>query len=321
MTPPPTHISFVDLARTVLEKQNKPLSVDEIWDTAEQTGLVSQLKTTGKTPKATLGARLYTEAKKSDGIFEKLGFPAKFILRSIAKTLPKTALEQLAEAPASPAKEVSYKERDLHPVVVRFANARFAARCKTIFHEKSTKTGQKHNEWVHPDIVGFTLTTEEWDPAVVHLAQSAGAITARLYSFELKLSLDFPTLRASFFQAVSNSSWAHEGYLVAATIAGEKEFLDVLKRLSQSFGIGVIELDLQNPDESEVLFTARPNLKPDWETVNHIARLNEDFAAFVASVQKSIKINEVSDKAFDDLLDDNKLTDYLKRFNPKTNPI
>jgi hypothetical protein len=317
MTTPQTHISFVDLARNVLDKQNKPMSVDEIWDIAEQTGLVSQLQTTGKTPKNTLGARLYTEAKKPGGIFEKLGFPAKFILRSVAKTIPKTTLEQLSKAPVSPAKETSYNERELHPVVVRFADARFAARCKTVFHEESIKSGPKHNEWDHPDIVGCTLTTEEWDTSVVHLAQTAGVITAKLYSFELKINLDFSTLRASFFQAVSNSSWAHEGYLIAPEIDGDQYFRDVLKRLSQSFGIGVIELDLQSPDESEILYPARPNPKPDWETINHLVKLNKGFAAFVSSVEKSIKINEIAEKGFDDLYDDSKLAEYLKRFAQK----
>ncbi len=41
-------LTFGELARLVIEKEKKPLTVDEIWAVAEQTGLVSQLKGTGK---------------------------------------------------------------------------------------------------------------------------------------------------------------------------------------------------------------------------------------------------------------------------------
>jgi len=48
------------------------------------------------------------------------------------------------------------------------------------------------------------------------------------------------------FQAVSNSSWANFGYLVAAEIGGT----DTLKELRMLFaarGIGFIKLDVDNP--------------------------------------------------------------------------
>lgn len=66
-------LSFGELARLVVESEKRPLTVDEIWAVAEQTGLVPRLQTSGKTPKATLGARLYTDANASDGLFQKVG--------------------------------------------------------------------------------------------------------------------------------------------------------------------------------------------------------------------------------------------------------
>lgn len=44
------------------------------------------------------------------------------------------------------------------------------------------------------------------------------------------------------FQAVSNSSWANEGYLVVLQEI-DSEVLSELRRLNQSFGIGVIKLE------------------------------------------------------------------------------
>ena len=311
-----TPISFIDLARNVIEKQTKPLSVEEIWDTAEEAGLVSQLGTTGKTPKATLGARLYTDAKSQSGIFAKNGSrPARFYLRS--QKISKDVLQQqILDAPLTPTKDLGYAEKDLHPLLVCFAHSMFGAHCRTICHEKSAKTGQKHNEWLHPDIVGFALPSEDWNGSLVPLAQLSGALTAKVYSFELKLRIDFPTLRPSFFEAVSNSSWAHEGYLVAADIDADAKLREELERLSQSFHIGVIQLDLQAPDDSQILYPARGRTELDWETVNRIlCAENEDFKEFVASVSKSIQTNTaVIGKGFDRLLEGNELTAHLKKF-------
>ena len=219
MTAMQNQISFIELARLVLAKENKPLTVDEIWDVAQKVGLVSQLETGGKTPKASLGARLYTDVKRSNSPFGKIGArPARFVLKTSLGKIPKEILDQIPEIPSSFVQSFSYPERDLHPLLVWFAKDKFEAHCKTIFHEKSVKKGPKHNQWLHPDIAGFSLNSQDWKREVVDLAQRSGAETAKLYSFELKIAIDFSTLREYFFQAVSNSSWAHEGYLVAAEI-------------------------------------------------------------------------------------------------------
>ena len=310
-----TPISFIGLARSVLEKQTKALTVEEIWDTAEQMGLVSQLGSTGKTPKATLGARLYTDAKSPDSIFAIFSSrPARFYLKS--KEIPKDLLQkQVLEAPPTPTKNYGYAEKDLHPLLVCFAHDQFGAHCKTIYHEKSAKGGQKHNEWLHPDIVGFALPTEGWCHSLVSLAQRSGAPTARVYSFELKLRIDDATLRPSFFEAVANSSWAHEGYLVAADIDGDPEFRRELERLSQSFHIGVIEL---SPDESQILYPAQKKADLDWETINRMLCVeNKDFISFVESVWNSVQTNTAfADEDFEEVLIGSKLADYLKKLSP-----
>jgi uncharacterized protein len=313
-------LSFSELARLVIEREKKPLTVDEIWAVAEQTNLISRLQTTGKTPKATLGARLYTDANVADGLFQKVGArPARFILKSLLKNITQESLEkQLAETPAVTPKAASYAERDLHSLLVRFAYDRFATFCKTIYHEKSVKKGQKHNQWLHPDIVGFSLTTQGWTSPVVSLVKSSGALAAKLYSFELKTSIDFTTLREYFFQAVSNSSWAHEGYLVIAEIEEDPEFMEELKRLSQSFGIGVIQLDTVQVEDSEILLAARERSEVDWETVNRITEINPDFKGFVESVGNSITINQIAAKGFDAVLADTDLAAHLKRFVKKS---
>ncbi len=306
-------ISFFELAKRVLENVGKPMTAGEIWQHAEQTGIASLLQSTGKTPEASLGARLYTDVQKPSSAFVKLGSrPAKFLVKSLAGSIPDLQ-QQVAAQPSPLVVQKTYAERELHPLLVWFADGTFGAHCRTIFHEKSLKKGEKQNQWIHPDIVGFALTTQDWTHEVVQLVQNSGALPARLYSFEVKISLDFPTLREYFFQAVSNSSWAHEGYLAAVDIDDDPDFRAELTRLSQSFGIGVIQLNTSEPLDSSVLLAAREKSEIDWQTVDRIAALNPDFKDFVNSVAKSVKINQPAVNGFDKLFTDAELQVYLKK--------
>lgn len=308
-------MSFLDLAEAVLESEKRPMTTDEIWALAVDRGLVERLRTSGKTPKHTLGAQLYTQANTAEGLVVKVGArPAQFVLRGMMSTVPANGMSESCLVSAPPtAPPTKYSERQLHPLLVWFAYFQFNAHCKTIMHEKSVKKGQKHNQWLHPDIVGFSLPTRNWGARVVSLAQTSGNVAAKLYSFELKIQLDFSTLREYFFQAVSNSSWAHEGYLVAVEISEDQEFLEELRRLSQSFGIGVVRIDVSEPQNSEVLLPARQREEIDWETVNRIATVNEDFTSFLDSASNSVKINQAATNGFDRVLSDDEAAELGKK--------
>lgn len=309
----PDKISFLELAKRVLEEVGKPMTAGEIWQYAEQNGVASLLQSTGKTPEATVGARLYMDVLKPTSEFVKLGArPAKFLLKSLAGSIPDLQ-QQMAAQPTLVVAQKTYGERQLHPVLVWFADGTFGAHCRTIYHEKSLKKGEKQNQWIHPDIVAFSLTTQDWTHEVVQLVQNSGALAVRLYSFEVKISLSFSTLREYFFQAVSNSSWAHEGYLAAVEIDDDPDFREELTRLSQSFGIGVIQLNTAEPVDSTVLLAAREKSEIDWKTVDRIAALNPDFKEFVNSVAMSVKINHPSVSGFDQLLTDAELVVYLQK--------
>jgi hypothetical protein len=59
-SPPFRSFSFKDAAYRVLEDENRPMKTEEITKIALKNGI---LKTTGKTPSATMGAQLYTNIK------------------------------------------------------------------------------------------------------------------------------------------------------------------------------------------------------------------------------------------------------------------
>lgn len=307
-----SRMTFLDLAVAVMDESDEALSVGEIWTRAKEAGLTQQLGSSGKTPVATLGAQLYTSVKKPDSLFIKLGArPAKFMLATAAAGIGDAGLAVAAQRMPVVAQTGGFKERELHQLLVWFADRQFGAACRTVFHERSQKRGAKQDEWIHPDIVGFSLLALDWDQSVVELARASRAPLTRLYSFELKKRLDFPSLRSSFFQAVSNSSWANEGFLVAVEIDEDPDFWDELGRLSMSFGIGVIQLDISAPEASRVALPARGRDEIDWETATRIATLNPNFHEFIDSTAKSARINQLAIPDFDPVPSDDELAKHL----------
>ena len=86
-------------------------------------------------------------------------------------------------------------------------------------------------------------------------------------------------VRESFFQAVSNSSWANFGYLVASNIATDTR--KELRMLSALHGIGFIRLDSENPSESEIMIPATERREIDWDSVDRLTKENKDFYEYV----------------------------------------
>lgn len=286
--------TFLDLAETVLIQAGVPLTSDEIWEFAQKNSLHTKLSSAGKTPWATIGARLYMDSKEPQTKFERIGKrPVKFGLKGVAAAGDVNQISPFI----SPVK-MAFKERQLHPFLTYFANTYFrGVLCKTIFHEGSSK--KSFSEWLHPDMVGFYLPINDWGKEAIDLAKRSGANVLTLYSFELKRELNFSNLREAFFQAVSNSSWANEGYLVAAKIDRDDDFRLELERLSTSFGIGVIALEVVDPDSSSVIFPAKHKSELDWDSINKLSEINPDFRKFLADVGAALQTGRVYDREFD----------------------
>lgn len=210
-------------------------------------------------------------------------------------------------------------ERDIHPFLVRYLAKKLNIYSKTVYHESSSKGSKGKNEWLHPDVVGFNLPVESWNEKVLGLCENFSINRATIYSFELKKSITVETLREQFFQAVSNSSWANEGYLVGVDIdVNNLELIQEINRLSSAFGIGVIKLNLTNCEESEILFPSMRKRVLDGETMNKLFTINVDFREFVQAAIDSIKINHpVADK-FDSVLNKADLKEILQN-STKTN--
>jgi uncharacterized protein len=101
--------------------------------------------------------------------------------------------------------------------------------------------------------------------------------------------------------------------LVAAEIASDEDFLDELQRLSTSFGIGIIGIDIEDPDSTEVIFPAKPKDIVDWEAVNKLAALNPDFAEFLKRVRNDFSSKEIRKELYDPVLTKDELLEKLGR--------
>lgn len=316
--------TFLDYAIDVLTKAEKPLSYQEIWEIGLSKGLDKKLSTTGKTPWQTLGARLFIDVRDNPkSIFIKVGSrPARFFLKSKANQITEDILEKIEISEIKEKEPKSkFNERDLHPLVSYFAytNPTFSrgrsVLTKTIFHEKSKKDG--FSEWNHPDLVGFQLPLEEWHPDLIEFNRISDNNALKLYSFEVKKSISKGNYRESFFQAVSNSSWANEGYLIAADIKQDDDLLAELERLSISFGIGIIHLDIDDIDSSSILFHARTKPQLDWETMNKLSQQNEDFRQFLKDVKIDFDSKRIHKSEYDKVIDDPE--SYVSKITGKGN--
>ena len=303
--------SFLDLAEDVLKSAPVPLTYQQCWAQAQANGLTGKVKTKGKTPWQTMGARLYVDVRDNPASrFIKVGRrPTRFFLKGRQSELSEALLKKIeVEEAKKPAPKTSYLERDLHPVLTYYvyANPTFSRGrsifTKTIFHESSRRKG--FNEWLHPDLVGVYLPLGDWTQDVIKFNQLIDNNSIRLFSFELKKSLTKSNYRESFFQAVSNSSWAHEGYLVAAEITQDDDLLAELERLSASFGIGVVHLQLGDFNSSTVLFPARSREGLDWEAINKLCEQNRDFAKFIQDVKIDFESERVHRSEYDPVVMD-----------------
>jgi len=296
----------MDLAFDVLKNAQQPLTYQEIWQAGQQAGLTGKVRTAGKTPWNTLGAQLYVDLRDNDASrFIKIGKrPVRFFLKKRSDEITDeiaTKIETAVER--QPKKASGYKERDLHPILTYFAFANPAFNrgrpviTKTIFHEKSTGSG--YQSWTHPDIVGFSIPLDDWSSDVIDFNELSDRNALTVFSFELKRSLTKSTYRESFFQAVSNSSWAHRGYLVAAEIAEDDDLMAELDRLASSFGIGIIHLNLADLSESYVVYPARIKTELDWETINKLCEQNDDFRKFLQSVKIDVSARRIHRAEYD----------------------
>ena len=303
-------LTALQLSEKVLKESSQYMSPQEIWEYAVKKGYDKLSKLNGKTPAATLGAQMYMNIQRlgEKSVFIKAeGHNQKFGLRDQNYAEPAGSV---LNEPETRSKVI---ERDLHPLLVAFvnSNSHFHGRTKTIHHESSKKSTKNAEKWMHPDLVSVRLPFDDLSKESIILAQNSGIETITIFSFEMKQEIVGSNVREYYFQAVSNSSWANEGYLVAPKIS--EDAMDQLSRLNSSFGIGVIKLNLDDIYQSEIVLPSAER-KLDIGMIDELSSINEDFKRLILLINESMKLGRFVDQEYDHVMDDTELEGYLKKF-------
>ncbi len=306
-----TYLQFI---KDVLSQAKKPLTHKEIWKYGAQLNLDKKLESTGKTPDATIGAKIYIDLKQPNSPFIIASKkPTTFWLKSRENELFTQSLQTEISKEIKETKR-NFKERDLHPLLVKFLSEdkKFDLCSKTIYHEKSAKSSSGKDKWNYPDIVGIHFPFSDYQESTLEMLANFNQPNYKLYSFELKISLNWSNLKESYFQAISNSSWANEGYLVVFEDIDE-EIINELTRLNASFGIGVIQLECET-SQSRVILPSKIR-RLDIETLDMLVDKNIDFRNFIKDINKDIRANDkdrIAKDKYDTTLDDEAMEKHLK---------
>jgi len=185
-------------------------------------------------------------------------------------------------------KEKIYEERDLHKLLSSYLKVA-STYSKTIYHEQSTFGKDSNQIWTHPDMVGIKFLNLQSKASQNFIKSINRVDTFKISSYELKREINSDAeLKKAFFQAVSNSSWANYGYLVALEFSDS--LAEEMERLNQSFGIGIIELNA-NPYQSKVLFQAKYR-DLDFITIDKLCKINKEFERFIEQTEKLLTAEE-----------------------------
>lgn len=309
--------TLIELAEDTIRKAGIPLTDKEIWDKSKEYGFQDKIKSNGKTPWKTIGARIYLDIRDNvNSIFEKTkNRPIKFKLKDM-KFTQSTSLIDTVSSEETQISENRFSERELHPLLSAYVknDSHFKCYTKTIFHEKSNNDKKGKNKWLHPDMVGVYFPFQDYNESTQTIMRSFNESAIKLFSFEMKIKIDIGHLREYFFQAVSNSSWANEGYLVALEYKKDSELLDEMSRLNNSFGIGFIKLNPKNIEQSEILFPAKINKTLDWKTINRLVEENPDFKDFIDYINDDNIVCKIKSK-YEKIMKPEEIEDYVIKHN------
>ncbi|WRC81842.1 COG2958 family protein [Helicobacter pylori] len=281
----------IEIVQSVLEITG-PISPTEVYDKAkklfERGEITNMFDYGGNTPDRSVSAFIYTALNKGEELpfFKVQEKPALIALKSVVKE-PVLNIEK----PSAPSVKIAHNkimhERDLHPFLTYMAihNENLKCYTKTIFHEESLKSIKGMDRWLYPDMVGVRfLHAELSNENLIAFSKKFDTLPVKLVSFELKKEISVNNCRECYFQAISNSSWANEGYLVGRHIDTQNsKLMDLLKRLHASFGIGVIDLRT-NEDKSAILLNAKYKEKIDYTMAQELSDKNKKFSGFLKSV-------------------------------------
>jgi hypothetical protein len=158
-------------------------------------------------------------------------------------------LEDLTAADVEAVDGAMLRIRKFRAVVTRYfeINGRFPF----AFREAFGKDAPIGNLWKYPELVLVDWETggapdEEMslDEGMLALKQRLGIPPFRLHAARLRIQPSLPVHREDFFQALAASMWAQGGELIYAGPVEDEALADGLRKLSSTYGVGVVSFGL-----------------------------------------------------------------------------
>ena len=234
--------------------------------------------------RAEIGANKQFIEKKSPNIRTTADSPRKWYYAAQAEDIEIETAERGSSDPSAPVSHAP-QERELYPILTKFLFSEFGIHSKRIDEKRSSNNyGPKGNRWLYPDLVGMEDLSADWQREIKDCVSQYADKKVKLWSFEVKVQINRSNVREAFFQAVSNSSWANFGYLVANEV--REDTIKELRMLSSLHGIGLILLDSESPSESQIMIQAKERFQIDWDAANRLVDANKDFLVYITAVKE-----------------------------------
>ncbi len=279
--------------------------------------------TKGRTPKKTISAQLGDFIRNDDQRVKRIKGDGGKYLYYLSKYEEDLNIEHITTRNydnISNLNKTTYTERSLHKLLSSYLmNKRIHT--KTILHEESKNSKDEYQKWIHPDMIGveFLKLKSNVNKRFMKVVNKVNTFKLTSYEIKKEIKTDYD-LKKYYFQAVSNSSWANYGYLVAFEI--NDNLKEEMHRLNESFGIGIIELK-SKPFESKILYQSKFN-ELDFKTIDKLCNVNEKFGKFIEIIERLLTIDdrnyssleyELVDFCDDYLQNDTEIENYCKKNN------
>lgn len=275
-------LTFFEVIKKILGEKKIPLSFNEIWEIVDQKNYKEKCTDFKNDRKKELLLKLINDVDNNSGsVFKRLGYHrSKFIMKEDEHdNLPtrRELYENKSQSENIDCKDIEHK-------LSAYLNTYVNLYTKTISYKIDKVTN--YTLWLHPFMAGVYFPEKE-SRGYAELKKEIGK-SVILYSFEIIKNLGFHNLRESFFQALSTSIWANKSYMIAIDIEDENEpdFQAEFEKLSNKYGVGLIKLNVERPDASDIIYTATYNKDIDGRMIDKLTEESRNYNIFLESVEK-----------------------------------
>ena len=203
---------------------------------------------------------------------------------SNTETINSNSSSQTINTNLEPKTNKNIDEEDMYKPLREFLSSKHGIHCWRIEHRNAKKRGQDGDMCLYPDLVGLEDLSTGGNDTLRKFAERLSNKISKFWSFYLKKEITTSTVDQCFSQAVSNSSWANFGYLVACEI--DDESLKELRILSSSHRIGFIKLIIENPQASEIIIPSEEKKEIDRDRLSKLTP-NRNFQKYISPVNKN----------------------------------